>query len=136
MEATTTFDVRLQSLLQPLLSVRHPHLQPLESVTTSPRTVSMVYGEPGPCRPDCDGVAGAVHALHTAGLWVGDMLAAIGMDSRGRVVLSGVGTSWSLADPFARHPATRGQEDLRIAWRQRADLAALSQMPSELLACG
>ncbi len=136
MQATTTFDVRLRRLLQSLLTVRHPHLRPLETVTTGRHTVSLLYGEPSQCPPACDGVAGAVRAVHGAGLWVGDLLAAIGLDGVGRVVLTGVGCSWSLADPFADHPATRGRQDLRIAWRQRADLAELSKMPGDLLACG
>jgi len=123
-------------LLQPLLTVRHAHLRPLEALARGQESVSLHYGEPGPCAYGCDGIVGALRAVHRAGLWVGDLLAAIGLDSSGRVILTGVGSTWDLADPFAGHPAAGGVRDLRVGWRQRSDLAQLPRLSRDLLRCG
>lgn len=136
MQATTTFDSRLWGLLLTLRSVRHPHLRPLLSVSGREPMVSLRYGEPGRCPPGCDGIEGALRAIHRAGLWVGDVLAAAGFDGLGRVVLNGVGSDWDPGDPFAGHPSvTPGESDLRIAWRQRGDVLQMAGFASGLTRC-
>lgn len=135
MPTITEFDVQLPSLLEALSGVRHPHVQPLLGVATAGGMWSCEYGESGMCWPGCDGLAGAVLAVHRAGLWVGRLRRAVSLDGHGRAVLSGVGSDWELADPFAGHPSVTGRPDLRIAWRQRGDLAQLSSLPPELRTC-
>ncbi len=127
-------DVRLRALLQPLMSVRHAHLRPLEAVTSGANRLSLHYGEPQVCPPECDGLWGAVRILHAAGLWVGDVSRALVRDASGRVVLSGVGSVWDLSDPFADHPSA-GASDLRVTWRQRADRAQMGRLDPGLLSC-
>lgn len=135
MRATICHDEHLRDLLRPLLAVRHSHLQPLEAVGVSAEGYTLHYGQPDPCRPDCDGVPGALNAVHEAGLWVGDVLASVGFDNAGRVVLTGVGSSWNLTDPFAGHPSVTGF-DLRITWRQQGDLLQMADLMGRLVTCG
>lgn len=40
-------------------------------------------------------------------------------------MVTGVGASWDLSDPFAGHPSA-GDHDLRIRWRQAGDLHGLA----------
>lgn len=134
MEATVAYDTALRRLLQPLLAVRHPHLRPLLAVQVSDATLSLHYGQSAPCTTGCEGLRGAMRAVHAAGLWVGNMLEAIGLDDLGRVVLSDVGAHWDLADPFAGHPSTSGY-DLRVAWRQRGDDLQLRDLECDLTQC-
>ena len=135
MRATTIFDPGLRHLLQPLLSLRHAHLRPLDAVTVGAGLVCLEYGQPGACEPGCGGLEDALLTVHRAGLWVGDVRAAVGLDDVGRVVLAGVGSSWDLSDPFAGHPATRGEPGLRVPWRQRADLAQVSRLAPQVRLC-
>ncbi|MEZ5185803.1 MAG: hypothetical protein R2720_08660 [Candidatus Nanopelagicales bacterium] len=130
MQITIANDHRVHPYLQALLPIRHAHLRPLLAVGVGARRITLHYGRPGPCLPDCTGVEPALRAIHDAGLWVGDLVEAVGLDDVGRVVLNGVGSKWELHDPFAGHPATRGEFDLRIAWRQRGDLLQLSRTGS------
>jgi hypothetical protein len=132
--ARTSIDVQLRRLLQPLMSVRHAHLRPLEAVTAGRRHVSLHYGEPEACTPDCDGLWGALRVLHTAGLWVGDVSAALARDGSGQMILEGVGSSWELTDPFADHPSAGGA-DLRVKWRQRADREHLARVAGPHVGC-
>lgn len=135
MQATITYDTGLRRLLQPLLAVRHAHLRPLLAISANAHSLSLHYGRPDACQSPCDGVRGALRAIHAAGLWVGDVLAGVGLDELGRVVLSGVGSGWDLADPFAGHPAAVGY-DLRIGWRQRGDILQLDDISGALTRCG
>lgn len=134
MQAAISHDARLRPLLQPLLSVRHPHLQPLEAIVVGEEGLRLWFGQPQPCGPGCDGVAGAVRAVHGVGLWVGDLLSTIGFDDDGRVVLNGVGAHWDLGDPFAGHPSVH-EYGLRIQWRQQSDLLQLVDLSGRLIAC-
>ncbi len=129
-----TVDAQLRRLLQPLMSVRHAHLRPLQAMTSGSRRLSLHYGDPEACSSGCEGLLGALRAVHAAGLWVGDLSKAISFDERGRVTLTGVGTAWDLIDPFADHPSA-GAPDLRVRWRQRADLLQLRSLPDHLVAC-
>lgn len=134
MQATIVFDSALRRLLQPLLAVRHAHLRPLIAVQVSDTTLSLHYGQASACEAGCDGLRGALRAVHDAGLWVGNLLDSVGLDDRGRVVLTDVGTQWDLADPFAGHPSCTGY-DLRVKWRQRGDELQLQQVEGELTRC-
>ncbi len=134
MQATITVDTGLRQLLQPLLAVRHPHLRPLVSVRDDARRLALYYGQPPACEPGCEGLRGAVRAIHGAGLWVGDLVSCIGLDNAGRVVLTGVGSTWDLRDPFAGHPAAHTY-DLRVRWRQQGDLLQLDQLADALISC-
>lgn len=134
MQATIDYDTTLRRLLQPLLCVRHPHLRPLQAVRITDGQMALHYGQTQECGAGCDGVAGALRAIHAAGLWVGNVLEAIGLDERGRVVLTGIGSHWDLADPFAGHPAVTGY-DLRVTWRQRGDELQLQDLENELTRC-
>lgn len=134
MRATIDNDSVLRRLLQPLMSVRHPHLRPLTAVRIAGRNLSLHYGQPGPCDQSCDGVRGAMHRLHAAGLWIGDVVESLGLDERGRVVLSGVGAQWDLSDPFAGHPSVKGY-DLRVGWRQQSDDLQLQAIDNALTRC-
>ncbi len=134
MQATIENDSVHRRLLQPLMAVRHPHLRPLQAVRVCDDALWLHYGQPGPCQLSCDGLRGALGAVHAAGLWVGDVLQSTGLDEQGRVVLAGIGASWDLRDPFAGHPSTTGF-DLRIAWRQRGDLLQLDDIESALTQC-
>lgn len=135
MLTTIEHDVRLQRLLQSLLSVRHSHLRPLLAVSVGPASIGLHHGQPGPCLPRCGGIHEAIRAIHQAGLWVGDLTSAVGFDEVGRVVLIDVGSRWDLHDPFRGHPSTRGESDLRIAWRQQSDLLQLANLSAALLRC-
>lgn len=135
MLTTIEHDVRLQRLLQSLLSVRHSHLRPLLAVSVGPASIGLHHGQPGPCLPRCGGIHEAIRAIHEAGLWVGDLTSAVGFDEVGRVVLIDVGSRWDLQDPFRGHPSTRGESDLRIAWRQQSDLLQLANLSAALLRC-
>lgn len=135
MPTITECDAQMPDLLEALSHVRHAHLQPLLSVVRADGLIACEYGDPGGCPPGCDGLVGAVFAVHRAGLWVGPLRRAVSLDRRGRAVLSGVGSGWDLADPFAGHPSVTGQPDLRIAWRQRGDVNQLWAMPRELRVC-
>ncbi len=134
MQATTPTDRAWHRLLQPLLTVKHPHLQPLEVVSLSPDGIRLRYGQSGPCPPLCTGLWGAVRAVHGAGLWVGDVLSSLGLDTVGRCALLGVGSGWVLTDPFDGHPAASG-DGLRIGWRQRADLHLLATLDQDTTDC-
>jgi hypothetical protein len=134
MRATIAYDVHLRRLLQSLLGVRHPHLRPLLAVRMGPPAISLYYGDPQPCARGCDGIQGAVRAVHRAGLWVGGLVPALGLDASGRIVLSGVGASWDLRDPFAGHPSARAF-DLRVPWRQSRDLHELDGVEDVLRQC-
>lgn len=134
MQAAVSHDARLRPLLQPLLSVRHAHLQPLEAIVLAQQGLRLCFGQPGPCDTGCDGVAGAIRAVHEAGLWVGDVLSAIGFDDTGRVVVNGVGAHWDLTDPFAGHPSVH-EYGLRIRWRQQGDLLQLVDLAGRLITC-
>ncbi|MEI2641094.1 MAG: hypothetical protein U0R28_00715 [Candidatus Nanopelagicales bacterium] len=134
MQATVVYDVSRRRLLQPLMGVRHAHLHPLTAVRAGSESLSLHYGEAGACGPACDGIAGAVRAVHAAGLWIGNILSAVGLDEAGRWVLSGVGSAWDLADPFAGHPAA-STHDLRIPWRQAADVRDLAELPVAVTHC-
>lgn len=127
-------DGHLRRLLRPLMSVRHAHLRPLEAVTSGASRLSLHYGEAPACVAGCEGLWGAVQVLHDAGLWVGDLSDVMAVDDAGRVVLSRVGTTWDLSDPFSEHPSA-GPPDLRIRWRQRADREQLSRMSELLTRC-
>ena len=135
MVETITSDNRLHRLLQLLLPVRHSHLRPLLAVAVGPSRIDLHYGQPGPCPPACGGVVAAVCSLHAAGLWVGNVRNALGLDACGRVVLGDVGSAWDLRDPFQGHPSARGGYDLRIAWRQHGDVLQLADMAADLLHC-
>ena len=50
------------------------------------------------------------------------------------MVLIDVGSRWDLHDPF-RGTSTRGESDLRIAWRQQSDLLQLANLSAALLRC-
>lgn len=134
MQASVVYDVSRRRLLQPLTAVRHPHLQPLTAIRASVGSLALHYDEAGSCGPACDGIKGAVQAVHAAGLWVGNVLAAVGLDDAGRWVLTGVGTAWDMADPFAGHPSA-SSADLRIRWRQAADVRDLSALPEAITHC-
>ena len=134
MQASVAHDVSRRRLLQPLMAVRHPHLDPLTAVRAGSSSLSLHYGQSDPRGPVCEGIAGALRAVHAAGLWVGDLLAAVGLDEAGRWVLSGVGSAWDLADPFAGHPAATGH-DLRIPWRQACDIRDLAGLPPAVTHC-
>ncbi|HQR78758.1 MAG TPA: hypothetical protein PLT68_00915 [Actinomycetota bacterium] len=135
MPTITEFDVELSSLLEELSRVRHAHLRPLLSVTPMGNAFACEYGEPGLCPSGCDGLVGAVRAVHRAGLWVGGLRRAVSLDTHGRALLSGVGSDWDLVDPFAGHPAASGRPDLRIGWRQSGDRHQLWSLPRELRIC-
>lgn len=134
MQATTDYNPALRQLLQPLLAVRHPHLRPLQAIRITEDRMVLHYGTAEQCDETCDGVRGAMRAIHAAGLWVGNVLEAIGLDESGRVVLSQVGSDWDLCDPFAGHPSVSGY-DLRVKWRQRADEQQMRDLESELTRC-
>lgn len=134
MQATVVNDSALRRLLQPLMAVRHAHVRPLLAVRIARSELSLHYGQPGPCAAACDGIRGALDAVHAAGLWVGNLVESVGFDDRGRIVLSGLGSSWDLKDPFAGHPCTTGY-DLRVRWRQRGDLLQLEDLSEELMQC-
>lgn len=134
MQALIEYDTALRRLLQSLLAVRHPHLRPLQAIRVSDSAMVLHYGQPGACDEVCDGLGGAVRAVHSAGLWVGTLVECVGLDERGRVVLSGVGLDWDLADPFAGHPSTTGY-DLRVKWRQQGDLLQLDDIEGALTHC-
>ncbi len=134
MQATIDYDTTLRRLLQPLLGVRHPHLRPLRAVRITEGRMALHYGEAQPCGSGCDGIRGAMRAVHAAGLWIGNVLESIGLDERGRVVLSGVGSAWDLTDPFAGHPSVT-EFDLRVSWRQRGDDLQLRDLEGELTRC-
>lgn len=135
MLTTIEHDVRLHRLLQSLLPVRHSHLRPLLAVSVGPASIGLHHGQPGPCLPRCGGLHEAVRVIHQAGLWVGDLMSAVGFDEVGRVVLIDVGGRWDLRDPFQGHPSARGQSDLRIPWRQNGDLMQLANLSEALLCC-
>lgn len=134
MQASVVYDVSRRRLLAPLMAVRHAHLRPLTAVRAGSAALSLHYDQAADCGPECDGLAGAVRAVHDAGLWVGNLLSAVGLDEAGRWVLGGVGSAWDLADPFAGHPAARGV-DLRIPWRQVADVRDLAELPAAVTHC-
>lgn len=134
MQAAIPSDTAWHRLLQPLLTVKHPHLQPLEIVSMRSDGMQLRYGQSGPCPPLCTGLWGAVRAVHGAGLWVGDLLSSLGLDGVGRSVLLGVGSRWVLTDPFAGHPSVHG-DDLRIGWRQRSDLHLLATLDQVTTDC-
>lgn len=134
MHTTVHHDVRLDELLDALIQVRHPHLLPLLAVHESGDGLALEYGQPPGCPKACDGVGGALEAVHEAGLWVGDVLDRIGLDEQGRVVLAAVGSDWDLRDPFAGHPSVRFA-DLRIAWRQNGDRLQFAEMSGPLVSC-
>lgn len=134
MQATIDYDTTLRRLLQSLLAVRHPHLRPLQAIRITDGQMALHYGLAEQCGATCDGVRGALRSVHAAGLWVGNVLESIGLDDRGRVVLTGVGSSWDLSDPFAGHPCVTGP-DLRVNWRQRGDEFQLRELESELTRC-
>jgi hypothetical protein len=134
MQATIDYDTTLRQLLQPLLGVRHPHLRPLRAVRISEGRMALHYGRAQECAVGCDGIRGALQAIHAAGLWIGNVLESIGLDERGRVVFTGVGSNWDLRDPFAGHPSVTGY-DLRVKWRQRGDDLQLSDLEGELTRC-
>ncbi len=130
----TSIDVQLRRLWQPLMSVRHAHLRPLEAVTSGATRMSLHYGEPDACAPGCEGLWGALRALHAAGLWVGDVSKMVTQHESGRTILSGVGSAWDLRDPFADHPSAH-TSDLRVDWRQRSDLEQVGRLPEHLVRC-
>lgn len=134
MEATIDNDCALRRLLQPLMSVRHAHLRPLLAVRITGSEMSLHYGQPQLCERACDGLRGAMLRLHAAGLWIGELVESLGLDDRGRVVLSGVGSQWDLTDPFAGHPCVKDY-DLRVAWRQRGDELQLQAIDNALTRC-
>ena len=134
MQPITSQDAGLSTLLNLLIRVSHAHLRPLRSVQLATDGMRLGYGQPPVCEPGCDGVPGAVRAIHEAGLWVGTVLDRTGFDHQGRVVLGGVGTDWDMRDPFAGHPSVTGF-DLRIEWRQSGDLLQLANLPERLLEC-
>ena len=134
MQASIQYDTALRRLLQKLLVVRHAHLRPLQAIRVSDSDMALHYGQPGPCQAACGGLGGALRAVHAAGLWVGALVECVGLDETGRVVLSGVGSSWNLSDPFAGHPSTTGY-DLRVGWRQRGDLLQLHDIEGALTRC-
>jgi hypothetical protein len=125
----------LWPLLQRLLAVRHAHLMTLEAVVPTALGWRLRYGDPGPCRTDCDAVQGAVRSVHAAGLWVGNLMPLLVLDGSGRVVIGNLGATWDPADPFAGHPSTRGVSDLRIAWRQEGDRRQLPHLPEAWREC-
>jgi hypothetical protein len=135
MLGTIHHDVRIHQLLQRLLPVRHSHLRPLLAVSVGRQGIGLHYGQPGPCLPRCDGVRGALLAVHAVGLWVGDLRTSIGFDDIGRVVLSEVGSQWDVEDPFRGHPSTAGRTDLRVAWRQSGELMQLADLAETLVEC-
>lgn len=134
MQATIDYDTTLRRLLQSLLAVRHPHLRPLQAIRITEGRMALHYGVAEECGATCDGVRGALRAVHAAGLWVGHVLESIGFDERGRVVLTGVGSDWDLTDPFAGHPSVSGS-DLRVKWRQRGDDLQMCDLENELTRC-
>jgi hypothetical protein len=134
MQATIPRNGQWHRLLQPLLTLDHPHLQPLKAVGLREGGMDLHYGQPGPCPPLCTGLWGAVRAVHGVGLWVGDVLGALGKDDVGRSVIAGIGSGWVLGDPFAGHPSVQGSH-LRIGWRQRADLQQLSALDAAVTDC-
>ncbi|HNL52609.1 MAG TPA: hypothetical protein PKL68_11720 [Actinomycetota bacterium] len=134
MVGRTSFDAQLRRLLQPLMSVRHAHLRPLEAVTSGVSGLSLHYGEPEACVAGCEGLVGAIRALHAAGLWVGDLSSSLARYGSGRVILSGVGSTWELRDPFRDHPSAT-TADLRVAWRQRSDRDQLGRLAGHLVTC-
>ncbi len=82
----------------------------------------------------CEGLAGAMRALHAAGLWVGDLSSSLARYGSGRLILSGVGSAWELRDPFREHPSAT-IADLRVAWRQRSDRDQLGRLAADMVNC-
>lgn len=134
MRHSVTSQGTVMDLLDNLMTVRHPHLVSLQSVNLAGGDMELVFAEPPQCRPGCDGVPGAMRALHASGLWIGTIVDHVSFDEHGRTVLVGVGSDWDLRDPFAGHPSVTGF-DLRIAWRQQGEQLQLEQLPTSLLEC-
>jgi len=134
MQATIPRNGQWHRLLQPLLTLDHPHLQPLKAVSLRDGGMQLHYGQAGPCPPLCTGLWGALRAVHGVGLWVGDLLSALATDDAGRSVIGGVGSGWVLGDPFAGHPSAQ-DAGLRIGWRQRVDLQQLSALDAAVTDC-
>ena len=134
MVGRTSFDAQLRRLLQPLMSVRHAHLRPLEAVTSGVSGLSLHYGEPEACVAGCEGLAGAIRALHAAGLWVGNLSSSLARYGSGRLILCGVGPAWGFGDPFLEHPSPT-IADLRRAGRQRSDRDQLGRLAGHLVTC-
>ena len=134
MLTTIEHDVRLQRLLQSLLSVRHSHLRPLLAVSVGQPASVCIMGSQG--RAYRGAVAFTRRSARSTRQGCGSGTRPPLWDSTRWAgwCLIDVGSRWDLHDPFRGTP-TRGESDLRIAWRQQSDLLQLANLSAALLRC-